>query len=309
MGQLKLKMLGEMQLKNYSEKTIKSYLSNMQHVANYYKKSPALLSTDDIKKYLLYMINEKKLSASSVRIAYYSLKFFYNNVIGNKNIMDTIPCQKLPIYKPAVLSQKEITRILNLTENIKHKAIFMTIYSAGLRVSELVNLKVSDIDSDRMQIFIRQSKGKKDRYVPLARKTLEYLRVYWKKYRATDWLFYSTGGMQTKYSIRTVQKIFQDKSDKAGIKKKVSIHTLRHSYATHMIEQGVGLHHLQLLMGHSNPKTTSNYLHVQKKDLLKIMSPLDKMIINEPLPQASGINRSRRHISSSRKGLHQTESA
>jgi len=277
MGPLKTKMLNEMRLRNFSEKTVKAYLCYIQDLANHHRRSPALLSTEDVKDYLLHMINERKAAASTVNLAYSSFKFFYTRVVDRGDVIEAVPRPRKGKTKPVVLGVSEVRGILDVTTNIKHKTILMTIYSSGLRVGEVVNLRVSDIDSERMQMFIRCAKGRRDRYVMLSRTNLEMLRTYYKIYRPDEWMFYSAEGRHKQYSIRSVEKVFKSAAKKAGIAKNVTVHSLRHSFATHMLENGIDLHHIQLLMGHASPKTTSVYLHVQKKDLLKIKSPLDAM--------------------------------
>lgn len=177
---------------------------------------------------------------------------------------------------PSVLSTQEVIDILKQTENIKHKAILMTIYSAGLRISESINLKFKDIGSDRMQIRVEQGKGKVDRYSLLSVRTLMILREYYKQYRPTVWLFEGVKKGE-QYSTRSIQQIFQDAVHKAGITKDVSVHTLRHSFATHLLENGTDLRYIQSLLGHANSKTTEIYTHITTKGFDQIKSPLDTL--------------------------------
>jgi integrase/recombinase XerD len=179
---------------------------------------------------------------------------------------------------PSVLSTQEVIDILKQTENIKHKAILMTIYSAGLRISESINLKFKDIDSDRMQIRVEQGKGKVDRYSLLSEKTLIILREYYKQYRPTVWLFEGVKKGE-QYSTRSIQQIFQDAVRNAGITKDVSVHTLRHSFATHLLENGTDLRYIQSLLGHANSKTTEIYTYITTKGFDQIKSPLDMLVI------------------------------
>ena len=177
---------------------------------------------------------------------------------------------------PSVLSTQEVIDILKQTENIKHKAILMTIYSAGLRISESINLKFKDIDSDRMQIRVEQGKGKVDRYSLLSVRTLMILREYYKQYRPTVWLFEGVKKGE-QYSTRSIQQIFQDAVHKAGITKDVSVHTLRHSFATHLLENGTDLRYIQSLLGHANSKITEIYTHITTKGFDQIKSPMDTL--------------------------------
>ena len=176
-----------------------------------------------------------------------------------------------------VLAQSEIKDLFNAVINLKHRTILITIYAAGLRVSEAANLKVTDIDSRNMQIRVVQGKGQKDRYTMLSPKNLEVLRDYWKYYHPKDWLF-PGNPMDKPISTRTIQKVFKTAKTKAGIKKEATVHTLRHSFATHLVEAGTSIFHIQQLMGHTNPKTTSVYIHLSRKDVLQIKSPLDTMV-------------------------------
>ena len=178
---------------------------------------------------------------------------------------------------PVVLSDEEILLILRSVSNLKHKAILMVIYSAGLRISECINLKIKDIDSNRMQIRVEQSKGKKDRYTLLSTKTLLILRDYFKTYRPKEFLFEGQDGGC--YSTRSIQNIFRDTVEKTKIKKKVSVHSLRHSFATHLLENGTNLRYIQSLLGHSNSKTTEIYTHVTTKGFEQLKSPLDNLDI------------------------------
>ena len=183
--------------------------------------------------------------------------------------------QRKENYLPEVLSEEEVVAILKAITNLKHKALIMTIYSGGLRISELINLKIRDIDSDRMQIRIQQSKGKKDRYTLLSKKTLITLRLYFKEYKPKEWLFEGEGGGQ--YTDSSIYSIFKRALTTAKITKKVSIHSLRHSFATHLLENGTDLRYIQNLLGHSSSKTTEIYTHITTKGFDQIKNPLDKL--------------------------------
>ena len=178
-------------------------------------------------------------------------------------------------FLPEVLSEEEVIKIIKSISNTKHKALIMTIYSGGLRISELINLKVKDIDSDRMQIRISQSKGKKDRYTLLSKKTLITLRQYFKEYKPKEWLFEGESGGQ--YSTTSVEKILKRALIATGIKKRITVHSLRHSFATHLLESGTDLRYIQNLLGHSSSKTTEIYTHITTKGLDRIVNPLDKL--------------------------------
>ena len=206
----------------------------------------------------------------------FSCNHYYEKVLGGQRKFYFIDRPNKEKTLPSVLSTQEVIDILKQTENIKHKAILMTIYSAGLRISESINLKFKDIDSDRMQIRVEQGKGKVDRYSLLSVRTLMILREYYKQYRPTVWLFEGVKKGE-QYSTRSIQQIFQDAVHKAGITKDVSVHTLRHSFATHLLENGTDLRYIQSLLGHANSKTTEIYTHITTKGFDQIKSPLDTL--------------------------------
>ena len=206
------------------------------------------------------------------------MKFYYEQVLGREKFFWEIPRPKKPLLLPKLLNEDELRKLFNALSNKKHKAMLFTAYSAGLRVSEVVNLKIADIDSQRMQIFIARAKGKKDRYVNLSPILLDILRKYLLDYkpRPKIYLFESEqtlGG----YPTRTAQQIFANAKKKAGIKKEVGIHSLRHSFATHLLDKGTDIKYIKDLLGHFNIKTTERYLHVSKQQLINIVSPLDDL--------------------------------
>ncbi len=274
MGRLHDQMKRDMELKNYSPKTRSCYLASVKSFALHFHRSPAELGDQEIREYLHYLIQEKKVSQSAISQSYSALKFFYETTLKRDWNGFRIPRVKMGKKLPVVLSLQEIQAILSAARNLKHRALLMTTYSAGLRVSEVVHLKVSDIDSQRMMIRVQQGKGEKDRYTLLARRTLEVLREYWRSYRPKDWLF---PGQPAKgsLSVSAVQRIFEKVLDQAGIKKHATVHTLRHSFATHLLEAGTDLYHIQRLLGHTTPKTTAIYLHLSRKDLGGVSSPID----------------------------------
>jgi site-specific recombinase XerD len=268
----KVKENGE--LRNLSENTIETYIRVVRQFSEYFNKAPENLGTDEIREYLLYLKNDKKRAIQTLDVTYSALKFFYNGVIEKPLELSPVPRVKREKRLPVVLSAEEITLLFTVIKNIKDKAILSIIYSAGLRTSEAANLKISDIDSSRMHIRIQHSKGAKDRYTILSKVTLIVLRQYWKMYKPAEWLFpgrYPDRPM----TRRNMARIFNKYKKQAGITKQATIHSLRHSFATHLLENGADLHHIQLLLGHSSPKTTTVYLHVRRVDLQRIASPLD----------------------------------
>ena len=259
----------------YSAKTIKAYIYYNKDLLDFTNKTE--INDSDIKDYLLYLIESKNVSTSTLNSAINALKFYYGTMLKKKFVYE-VKRPKKDKKLPVVLSQEEVEKILLSVDNIKHKAILMLTYSAGLRVSEIVNLKSKDIDSKRMLIYIKMAKGRKDRYVMLSESILQILRDYWKEYRPVEWLF--PGQDKEKHiTTRTVEKIFSNACEKAKILKPVSIHSLRHSFATHLLENGTDLRYIQELLGHKNIKTTEIYTHVSNKNIAKIKSPLDSLNI------------------------------
>jgi integrase/recombinase XerD len=274
MGRLREQMKGDLELRGLSRNTQEIYLNQVRDFSRYFNRSPLHLGEREIKEYLLYLIREKRASYSRVNQCYCALKFLYGTTLKRKWVMEKVPCTKRERNLPAVLDREEVEALFSVTRNVKHRAILMLIYSSGLRVSEAARLRVSDIDGKRMVIRIRRGKGKKDRYSILSHVALEALREYWREYRPTEWLFPSRfpGKPLTE---RSIQRTFKKAKALARIKKSVSINTLRHTFATHLLEAGTDIHHIQLLLGHKSPKTTTIYLHVSQKELIRIVSPLD----------------------------------
>ena len=258
----------------YSDNTLKTYKVSFEEFINYYPGTE--LSNIDEKMiidFLRFLVIERQVSISYQNQAINAIKFYYERVMGEPRKVYLIERPMKEKALPVVLNVKEIGALLKATENIKHKAILMLGYSAGLRLSELVNVRLKDIDSRRMQIRVEQSKGKKDRYSILSNKLLDVLRKYFKIYKPKEWLFEGAGG--GKYSPRSIQLIMKEAAKKAGIKKKVSVHSLRHSFATHLLEQGTDLRYIQSLLGHESSKTTEIYTHITTKGFDQIVSPLD----------------------------------
>lgn len=274
MSKLREQMKLDLDLKGFSQKTKVCYLRHVELFAKYFSKSPELVGDKEIKEYLHYLLVDKNMSRSYNAQAYSALKFLYETTLKRDWKSYKIPRSKKAKKLPTVLSREEVKRIFKVTNNPKHRSVLMTIYSSGLRVSEAVNLKIKDIDSGRLQIFVRGGKGQKDRYTILSRKNLEVLRDYWKLYKPATWIFPGRDNHKP-ISTRSIQKVFVESVKKAGITKDVSVHTLRHSFATHLLESGVDIYHIQKLLGHSSIRTTSVYIHICSEDSLNIQSPLD----------------------------------
>ncbi|MFZ1991898.1 MAG: site-specific integrase [Alphaproteobacteria bacterium] len=285
METFKEQMQGDMVLRGLAPKTQSLYHRAARDMERHFKKSPDLLEDGDVKTYLLYLVRDKKVSQSTLKITYSALRFLFETTLGKGWVMDRIPYPKSAKTLPIVLERDEVQSLFEATYSLKQRVMLMVTYSAGLRASETARLKITDIDSSRMLIRVDQGKGKKDRYTLLSQVALETLREYWKEYHPKHWLF--PGEKPENWiSVSTVQEAFKRAKKKAGITKPASCHTLRHSFATHLLEAGADIHHIQLLLGHASVRTTTIYLHVSKKNLSKIVSPLDSGPFLNP-PQTS----------------------
>jgi integrase/recombinase XerD len=269
----------ELKLKAYSASTIRTYRGEFLQLLQLLKTKPVNnLTAADIKRYLVYTMEKQGISENTAHSRLNALKFYFEQVLGKEKFFWEIPRPKKPLLLPKMLNENEIGRLFNALSNRKHKAMLFTAYSAGLRVSEIVQLKIADVDSGRMQILIQHGKGKKDRYVNLSPVLLDILRTYVKTYqpRPVVYLFESEQS-RSAYPIRTVQQIFANAKSKAGIKKEVGVHSLRHSFATHLLDKGTDIKYIKDLLGHFDIKTTERYLHVSKQQLVNIVSPFDDL--------------------------------
>ena len=264
-----------MELKNLSDNTQRRYLSAVTGLAKHYQRSPVKITKEMIEDYLLYLKNDKGCAPNSCASALSGLRFFYNNVTKQKISIDYSLVRKVQKL-PTVLPQEDIESIINATDNLKHRLILMTTYSAGLRASEVIALKPENIDSKRMLIKVR-GKGDKDRYTLLAKRLLPQLRHYYKKFRPQTYLFPSSykHKKHQPLSYGSVHSIYEKARKKAGVKNGAGIHTMRHSFASHLQEAGYDIRKIQVLMGHRRLSTTMIYLHVSRQTLSKIPSPLD----------------------------------
>jgi integrase/recombinase XerD len=258
-----------------AERTRETYLSAVAAMAKFYRRSPDEVNEVEVQRYLLHLIEERKLAWSSCNIAVNALKFCYHVTLKHPQAQFEIPRPRQPQKLPQILAREEVARLIELTANPKHRAMLMTTYGAGLRVSELCHLKVSDIDSARMTIRVEQGKGAKDRYTLLSARLLRELRRYWVGQRPRHWLFCATCDVAQPISTTTAQKIFYAAKRRAAITKDCGIHGLRHAFATHLLEAGVDIHTIQRLMGHGHISSTLRYFHLAHKHLAATTSPLE----------------------------------
>lgn len=265
----------QMQLKALSPATVKTYSTEFAQLLYILKSHPVdTLTPERLRAYFLYCINELHLSENTLNSRINAIKFYFEKVLHREKMFFDIPRPKSPSTLPKVIDEKDIKKMLALTTNIKHRVMLGLCYGMGLRVSEIVRIKIEHIDSKRMTVLIAAAKGKKDRYVNLPQAVLLDLRAYYKEYKPKEYLFEGEAGGP--YSIRSVQAVFQTAMKRARIRKKVGIHSLRHSYATHLMEYGTDISLIQKLLGHKDLKTTQIYTHISSAQVKKVKSPLDR---------------------------------
>ena len=278
MTPLRQKMINDMKLRRFSTSTQQAYVDAVAGLARFFNQAPDRLNEENVQAYLLHLMEERKLSWSSCNIAVSGLRFFYGKTLGRRSMCLAIPPRKQKKQLPEILSTEELERLFASATNPKHRMMLMTTYAGGLRVSEVVRLKVSHIESDRMMIRVDDGKGNKDRYTILSERLLKELRIYWTMYHPTLWLFPAKDPKRTMH-IGTAQKIYYTAKKRAKITRGKGIHTLRHCFATHMLEAGEDPRTIQVLMGHTSIVTTMVYLQVTRKKLASTKSPLDLLEI------------------------------
>ena len=285
MTPLRQRMLEDMAIRNLADNTQSSYLQQISAYARYFHQAPEDLGPEEIRTYQLHLTQTRMLSASSVSVATGALRFLYKVTLKRAWAIDEIPMPKRPFRLPVILSAEEVMHFLESIGNRKHRAILMTAYAAGLRVSEAIHLKATDIDSQRMMLRVDQGKGRKDRYVMLSPRLLNELRAYWKAVHPTLWLF--PGDRPGQPITRTAVELACRKAHRAsGISKPITPHSLRHAFATHLLESGADLRTIQLLLGHRSLATTSRYLKVATTTVCATISPFDLLpqILPPPTP-------------------------
>ena len=260
-----------------SEKTRHAYLRAVSELAQHYRRSPEQISDDEIIQYINFLSEDKGLSFSSCNVALSAFKCFYNQFLGNGTLCIRMPMRKAPKRLPVVMDRDEVRQLIQATLHPQKRMFLMVAYGTGLRLSELMNLKIEDIDSCRKSIFVRAGKGRKDRYTLLPESLLENLRSYYQMYRPQSWLFYS-GRTDNPVGKDRIQKAYRESKSKAKIEKRGGIHTLRHCFATHLLEDGVDIKTVQHLLGHSDISSTTVYLHVSGRLISKVRSPLDTIV-------------------------------
>jgi len=279
---LRRRMIEDMTIRNFDQRTQQSYLRAVRSCCRYCERRVEDLTFDDVRRYQLHL-GQCGLAPSSINGAMVALRFFFRVTLRRAEAVDYIPIARQPQRLPVVLSRSEVSRLLAATPSVKWRTALSVAYGSGLRASEVVGLKVSDIDSERMRIRVRQGKGRRDRDALLSPELLTTLRAWWKMARPPAWLFPSPLNAFEPVSPRSLNRAFHDALGRAGIRKAVSLHTLRHCFATHLLEQDVDVRTIQVLLGHKKLETTAVYTHVAGKTFSRVVSPLDRL---EPPPPA-----------------------
>ena len=279
MTPLRQQFIDQLKLNGRSNNTIRNYVAAVVGISHHFRISPLLLTKEQIDSYLLFLINERKLSASTINLCINAMKIFFKLMAPATTFMSGFAKIRKPRRLPVVLSREEVERLIGVISNLKQKAAIMLLYSSGLRLHECVAIRPCHIESARMKVRVEQGKGRKDRYTLLSQRTLQTLRDYCRVYKPREWLFEGVAGKH--YSTKSISHTISVATKKAGINKKVTPHTLRHSFATHLMEDGVALPVIKNLLGHTNLKTTMIYLHVTEPVVDKIKSPFDDDMSSE----------------------------
>ena len=278
-------MLEELQRRNFSPTTIRSYLYAVERFARHFKCRPDRLNHTHLRSYQAYLLRTGQLQPKTVRLHVSALRFFFVKTLRRRYLLDDTPYPKAPQRLPSILSVEEMARLIEAADGLYHRTMVMMLYSTGMRSAELLQLQVADIDSRRMLIHIRQGKGGRDRYVPLSPTLLATLRVYYRWMRPQTWLFPGTvhnWRADKPITKRVLWDAVVIAATRAGFRRRVSPHLIRHSYATHLLESGADLRTIQLLLGHVNIRHTALYLHLSQKHLQAVANPLDALTISGP---------------------------
>jgi len=278
-------MLEELQRRNYAATTITYYLKAVEAFAKHFGKPPDQLNREHLREYQAYLFRERKLEPRTVKLHTSALRFFFVKTLKRRYLLDDIPFPKVPRQLPVILTVEEVGRLINAARNLLDRTLLMVLYSTGMRNFELRQLQVKDIDSQSMLIHIQRGKGGRDRYVPLSPKLLETLREYWRWMKPKTWLFPGTvhnWRADKPITPKVVWDACQFAAQRAGIEKRVYAHLLRHSYATHLLEEGADLRTIQLLLGHVELRHTVIYLHLSRRHLQAVANPLDTLNVSSP---------------------------
>jgi integrase/recombinase XerD len=276
-------MLDELQRRNYSPNTVRSYVQAVEDFARYFRRPPEQLGPNHVRDYQVHLFRDRKLSPRTIEGRTAALRFLFVKTLRRPYLPDAIPFPKHHKRLPTVLSQEEVARLIDSTGNLMHRAMVMTLYATGVRRAELCRLKVADIDSGRMVLHIQQGKGGRDRDVPLSLRLLETLREYWRWMKPKTYLF---PGMENNWradvpvTTKVAWTAVTEAAKAAGITRRVSPHTLRHSFATHLLEAGADLRTIQLLLGHAKLADTTVYLHLSRRHLQAVASPLESLVVS-----------------------------
>ncbi len=293
MTHLRKLMLDELQRRNYAQNTVRAYINIVEKFAQHFGRSPERLGPEHIREYQVQLFRDRHLSPGTVEQHVSALRFLYVKTLKRQYMHEHLPMPKRQRPLPDVLSREEVQRLLDSASNLYHRAMLMTLYSTGVRRAEMCRLKVSDIDSQRMIVHVRKGKGGRDRDVPLSQHLLDTLREYWRWMKPKTWLFPGTvNGLRADVPISEKMSwaACQEAAQRAGIKKRVSPHILRHSYATHLLEAGADLRTIQILLGHAKLEHTVVYLHLSQRHLKAVPNPLDTFTVSQP----DQVKRSRR---------------
>jgi integrase/recombinase XerD len=279
MTPLRQRLLDDLRLRNLSVNTQQAYVRAVEQLARFYRCSPDRLNREQVRRYLVHLVTQERIAPSSFNVYRCGLLFFYRITLGRDWVLRDVVCAKVGKKLPAVLSRGEVVRFLGVIGSPKDRALLSTAYATGLRVSELTHLRAADIDSQRMAIRVRQGKGQKDREVMLSPKLLDELRAYWKLVRPKTWLFPSTSDPTQPVGRHVVLAACRRYARRAGLKKNVTPHTLRHTFATHLLEAGTNIRTIQALLGHRSLRTTATYTFVSHEHVLAATSPFESLDI------------------------------
>jgi integrase/recombinase XerD len=277
MSALRQRLIEDMQVRNYSPRTVEAYVAAVVKLVRHFKRSPDQLTNEDVRAFQVHLLTQKT-SWSQFNQIVSGLRFFFGTTLARTGVVEMLPYGKRPKRLPTVLSVEEVAQLLQAAQPGRERALMQTTYACGLRISELVSLQVTDIDSARMVVNVRQGKGRKDRQVPLSARLLVELRQWWCMHRTKPWLFPGPRAAAP-LSVSLVQRMCQEVVARAKLRKKATMHTLRHSYATHMLEAGVDVVTLQKILGHRSLSTTATYLHLSTRQLQKMPSMLDLLAL------------------------------